>query len=198
MFCPRCGSTQDDEVKFCKLCGANLYAVRQAIDIRETEEKFDWSRTWVAEMFMSAEENKRRKREIERQAGITPEMKRVTEMKAGVITASVGVGVMLILLVLMEGLILGGNVAPDAVEILSRLWIVGVIPILVGIALFFNGLVVSKKLVELSKRPTQSQLGDNAGEPRSLGAPDTSEFVPSPFSVTEGTTKHLQTQKEKR
>ena len=86
MFCPKCGSSQNDELKFCTLCGANLFAVRQVVDNREAVEKFDWSRTWVAEMFMSPDEKKRRKEEMERQRGITPEMKRCNEIKAGVIT----------------------------------------------------------------------------------------------------------------
>ncbi len=67
MFCPRCGSSQSEELKFCKACGANLYAVRQVVDTRETGEKFDWSKTWVAEMFLSGEEAERRKAELERQ-----------------------------------------------------------------------------------------------------------------------------------
>lgn len=55
MFCPRWGSTQSDEVKFCKACGANLQAVRQVVDTKDVEKKFDWSNTWDAEMFMSGE-----------------------------------------------------------------------------------------------------------------------------------------------
>jgi len=31
MLCPRCGSNQSDEVKFCKSCGANLQAVRDVL-----------------------------------------------------------------------------------------------------------------------------------------------------------------------
>ena len=58
MFCPQCGSTQNDELKFCKSCGVNLDAVRQAAAMRDPSEKFDWSRTWVAEMFLSESERK--------------------------------------------------------------------------------------------------------------------------------------------
>lgn len=53
MFCPQCGSNQSDGLRFCKLCGANLHAVRQVVATRETGEGFDWSKTWVAEMFLS-------------------------------------------------------------------------------------------------------------------------------------------------
>ena len=69
MFCPQCGSTQAEDLKFCKVCGVNLYAVMQVVAAREPEEKFDWSKTWVQEMFLSAGEKKRRKEEIERQRG---------------------------------------------------------------------------------------------------------------------------------
>jgi len=192
MFCPRCGANQSEDQKFCKLCGANLFAVRQAVDTRETNEKFDWSKTWVAEMFLSEEENKKRKAEIERQRGITPEIKRYNEIKAGVITASSGLALAIVLLVLMEGIVLGGRVSADAAEILSRIWVAGVIPIFVGIALIINGAFVSKKMLEERRKSQQDQnvLPDGA-EPRALHSGDTNEFIPSNFSVTEETTKHL-------
>ena len=100
MFCPQCGNKQNDELKFCNLCGANLYAVRQAVATREPDDKFDWSKTWVAEMFMSEAERKRRQEEIERQRGVTPEIKRYNEIKAGVIVSSVGLAIMLVLFVI--------------------------------------------------------------------------------------------------
>src|SRR5687768_10934829 len=149
MFCPRCGSSQSEELKFCKSCGANLYAVRQVVDTRETEEKFDWSKTWVAEMFQSAEETKRRKAELERQRGITPEVKRYNEIKAGVITASVGLALAIFLFFFMQGIILSGRVEPAAAEIISRISIAVVIPLFVGMASIINGLFVSNKMVKL-------------------------------------------------
>lgn len=193
MFCPRCGSSQEEALRFCKSCGANLYAVRQVVDTRETGETFDWSNTWVAEMFRSSDENKRRKAELERQRGITPEIKRYIEIKAGVITASAGLAIGIFLFVFMQGLILGGKVSSDTAEILSRLWIAGVIPLFVGIALMVNGVFVSKKMVEAARRtaipgPVPELPGTN---PKSLPNPDTTEFIPSSFSVTEDTTKHL-------
>jgi len=193
MFCPRCGSSQSEELKFCKSCGANLFAVRQVVATRETDEKFDWSNTWVAEMFRSSDEIKRRKAELERQRGITPEVKRYIEIKAGVITASVGVAIGIFLFVFMQGLILGGKVSPDTAEILSRLWIAGVIPLFVGIALMVNGVFVSKKMLEAGRRA--GELPPSPGQPdttsHSLPSANSTEFIPSGFSVTEETTKHL-------
>jgi uncharacterized membrane protein YvbJ len=77
MFCPQCGSNQIDEPNFCKLCGGNLHAVRQVVAARELGENFR-DKTWVAEMFLSHDERIKRKEELERQRGITPEMKRYT------------------------------------------------------------------------------------------------------------------------
>jgi hypothetical protein len=194
MFCPRCGSNQSEDLKFCKLCGANLYAVRQVVDDREIGEKFDWNKTWVTEMFLSAEEKKRRKEELERQRGITPEIKRYTEIKTGVIIASVGLAFALFLYVFMEGLILAGKVSSDNAEILSRLWIAGVIPLFIGIAFMVNGFFVSKKMIEEVARRT-GEPGPSpelpATSPDSLPNADATEFIRTRFSVTEDTTKHL-------
>jgi hypothetical protein len=131
------------------------------------------------------------KEEIDRRKGITPEIRRYHEIKAGVITSMAGLGVMLFLFIFMQGVIRSGQNAPGDAEILSRLWICGVIPVFVGLALIFNGVILSKKLVELSKgsRPQEDMLGP--AEPKSLKAADTSEFVPTNFSVTEGTTRTL-------
>src|SRR5260370_34111286 len=112
MFCPRCGANQSEELNFCKSCGANLSAVLQAAESREAAEPFDWSRTWVTEMFLTNAERKRRNEKLERERGITPEMKRVSEIKAGVIVSSIGVALAAVLFVLMRGIVLSGNVEP--------------------------------------------------------------------------------------
>ena len=190
MICPRCNTNQGDELKFCTVCGANLLAVRQAIEVREPEEKFNWNNTWLAEMFLSQQEQTRRKEAIERARGITPEIKRYNEIKAGVITSSVGIAVSIFLYVFMQGLILNTHVSHDAAVILSNVWVAGVIPFFVGLALVANGVVVSKKLVELHKRDAPKNL--EGGNPQALPAPDTNDFTSSPFSVTEQTTRHLQ------
>jgi hypothetical protein len=191
MFCPQCGSTQSEDLKFCKVCGVNLYAVKQVVVARE-DEKFDWNKTWVTEMFLSADEKKIRKAKFERERGITPEIKRYTEIKAGVIVGSVGIALSIFLFVFMGGLISSGKVTPEAAEILSRLWIAGVIPLFVGLALVANGAIVSKKLVEAARRDSQAFEGLEEGETRpSLGPAQTTEFATSPFSVTEDATKHL-------
>lgn len=192
MFCPQCGSTQDDDLKFCKSCGANLHALRQIMATREPDEKFDWSKTWLAEMFMSSEEAVKREAELERLQGITPEIKRRNEIKAGVITSSVGVGLMIFLFVLMGGIIAGGQVSDAAAAILSRIWIAGVIPFFVGLALIINGLLVSSKSKVTSEAANvQPELDDPT--PPSFLPPrtETSALEREVFSVTDHTTRHL-------
>lgn len=85
--------------------------------------------------------------------------------------------------VFMGGLIASGQVTSHDAEILSRLWIAGVIPLFVGIALMINGVVVSKKIVEAAQRELPAKPERSAA--------DTNDFSDSPFSVTEQTTKQL-------
>ena len=196
MFCPQCGTSQSEELKFCKSCGANLYAVRQAVTTRGAGEKIDWNKTWVAEMLLSRDELKRR--QIERDMYPSPEEKRYKEIKAGVITSCVGIAAMIFLYVLMQGIILGGRISPTAVEILSRVWVAGVVPFFVGIGLLINGVVVSKKLVELANRELQQKetartlkSADTDKENASFSPADWYEADSPQPSVTENTTRQL-------
>jgi len=198
MLCPRCSSNQNDDIKFCTSCGANLQAVREALETPEGK-KFDWSNTWVADMFMSGQMAEMRKLEMERRLGITPEVKRYNEIKAGVIVSSVGVGLAFFLAIFMQGV--AGHVKPDVAEIITRLWVAGVIPFMVGVALIVNGLVVSKKIVEAQERALREghqgkELDEGFGA-RGLRAADTSQFVPTNLSVTDGTTRHLENSERK-
>ena len=195
MFCPRCGVNQPNELKFCKACGTNLFAVRQIVDPRNTQGKIDWSRTWVADMFMSGEEAERRKLEMERRRGITPATRRFQEIKAGVITSSAGVSLSIFLFFLMQGVVNSGRVSFAAAQIISNIWVVGIIPLLVGIALIINGWLVSKKLVEFADQQNRTDALEGS-DPRLMRSPDTTEFASPGFSVTEGTTKHLNGSRE--
>lgn len=186
MFCPRCGTSQSVDTKFCKTCGGNLSAVRQAVETRETGGKIDWTKTWVAEMFLTKDER-------DRQRGITPEMKRERELKAGVITASAGVGVSIFLYVLMQGVVLSLRNPGSEVEILSRLWVAGVIPLFVGLGLIINGLLVGR-----GNRQRVITDALQSGSPlQSVPPSDTERFLNPPFSVTEQTTRQLEDSDQK-
>lgn len=188
MFCPQCGNQGNDEVKFCRKCGANLQGVQEAMTGRSTK-GFDWEKTWVKEMLLSQEERERRQ-------GITPEVKRMNEIKGGVITSAVGIGAMIFLYFFL-GAVGASEGGKDAV-ILGRIWLAGLVPFLVGLALIFNGLFVSKRIVKLKQEQLEQQR-ENLGEAqaRLLAATSTNPLpeVETPYnptySVTERTTYHL-------
>lgn len=196
MFCPQCGTGQSADLKFCKSCGVNLSAVRQAVTTRDTAQQFDWSKTWVAEILMSREEQERRKRE--REGGLYAEYLRSKEIKAGVITSFVGIGVMIFLFVLMQGIILSGQNPPSDNAILSRIWVAGMIPFFVGLGLLVNGMFVSKRLIELAKRELQGkdarrqiEAGRNTNDTLTPPAEWYEPSAPN-ASVTEHTTRQLE------
>ncbi len=178
MFCPGCAIPVTDETKFCKSCGANLRGVRDAMTGRG--EPFDWSKTWVAEMFLTEEERERRR-------GVTPEQKRLNEIKAGVITTLVGVGAMIFLHFFMAAI---ANAKPDddSVEIIRRIWLAGLVPFLIGLGLLFNGIFLSKHPVKQATPPLPTPLP--AHTTNQLEAPRTNA------SVVEHTTAHLPEQRE--
>jgi len=194
MFCPQCGISQREDLKFCKSCGANLYAVRQVVTSRDTGEKFDWSKTWLSEMLLSQDEQKKRKRERERSTH--PEERRYNEIKAGIITSCAGVGVMIFLYFLMQGIILSGQNPPGDAEILGRVWIAGVIPFFVGVGLLINGLFVNRRLLESTKSQIQAkeaprELASGAKDGLSVSSDNWPESSSPQPSVTENTTRQL-------
>jgi len=198
MICPRCASNQGDDIKFCTSCGANLQAVREALAAPDAAGKFNWNNTWVAEMFMSGQANELRKREMERQLGITPEVKRYNEIKAGVIVSCVGIGVSIFLFFIMQAI--AGQSPPHDAQLLGSIWLAGVIVFMVGLALIINGAIVGKKMAEVMEREREQNKPKNVEEgpaPRALRSPDTNEFIPTNFSVTDQTTRHLESSERK-
>lgn len=183
MFCPQCGNQANDEVKFCRKCGANLRGVQKAM-LRTSEKDMGWDKTWVKEMLLSQEERERRQ-------GITPEVKRLNEIKGGVITATVGIAAMAFLYNFMGAV--AANNSNDA-NIIENIWLAGLVPFMVGVAILFNGLFISKRIVKL-KKEQQAQLPDIVARP--LTAPTTNQlpdieptYTPN-YSVTEQATYPL-------
>lgn len=185
MFCPGCAIQVTDDTKFCKNCGANLRGVREAMTSRT--EKFDWSKTWVADMFLTQEETERRR-------GVTPEQKRHDEIRAGVITTFVGIGVMIFLYFLLDAV--AQKKGGDEAEIIRRVWLAGVVPFFIGIGITLNGLFLRKR----GETPRERQPGmpsERTPPANQIPAKTTSqlaigdESLHTDFSVTEGTTAHL-------
>ena len=194
MFCPQCGSTQSDDIKFCKTCGGNLSAVRQVVATRDIPEKFDWSKTWVTEMFLSAGERERRKELLELQRGITPEVKRERDLKNGIITSFVGVGVMIFLYVIMQGVILTLRNPGSEVEILSRVWVAGVIPFFIGLGIILASLFAGRS----TRRDITTGSLERGNVQQALPPGDTERFAQTPLSVTDHTTRQLKDSEQKQ
>ncbi|HKQ74243.1 MAG TPA: hypothetical protein VJ810_11175 [Blastocatellia bacterium] len=201
MFCPGCSLQVNDDLKFCKNCGANLRGVRDAMTSRSTGEKFDWSKTWWAEMIYAPEE-------LERRRGITPEEKRLNEekkrldeIKGGVITSLVGLGVMIAFYFFFGAV--AKNMPPNKAEIVLNLWLLGIIPTLIGAGLLINGFFISRRIVKLKEELMRAALSARQApvaypnaNPNTLDAKTTDQLIVDAtplvgYSVTEDPTAHL-------
>ncbi len=186
MYCPGCGFQVNDDLKFCRQCGANLHGAREGMMSRSRGEKFDWSKTWVADMFLTEEERERRR-------GVTAEEKRLDEIKGGVITSFVGIGVMIFLRLFLE--VVAKQKSPGDAEILRSVWMAGIIPFIVGLGIIFNGLFITRRIVKLKEQQRLSAMSASPA-PTALPAKTTDQLVanaaqPAGASVTEDPTAHL-------
>ncbi|HEV2665476.1 MAG TPA: hypothetical protein VG324_11225 [Blastocatellia bacterium] len=185
MYCPSCGTESGDQTKYCTKCGVNLRRVKGVMGKggAGVSEEVDWQRATLEDW--KSEREKRRKK--------TPEEKRLNEIKGGVITSSVGLALMIFLSLLFDAI--ASTIDGPESNILRSLWVVGLIPFMVGLGILFNGLIVSRRIVDLKR---QQERKDRQAP--LISAPETSpvarlvEPLQSPisdFSVTETTTTKL-------
>jgi hypothetical protein len=185
MYCPSCGTEASDQTKYCTKCGVNLRRVKSALGKGGAGVKKgdDWESFWVEERRSRSEARKKK----------APEEKRLEEIKAGVITSSVGFGLMVFLSLLFSAI--ASTIEGPEGNILRSLWAVGLIPFMIGLGIIFNGLFVSKRIVELKRRQElQVQLAPLFSTPETLLVARLVEPSQSPisdFSVTETTTTKL-------
>lgn len=187
MFCPNCGTETRETLKFCKQCGTNLNRVQGVMGkggagVRPNGPT-DWNKVALEEY---QEERERKKKK-------TPEEKRLNEIKGGVITASVGLGLMIFLRFLFQAI--ASTMPWEEANVLRGIWWAGWIPFLVGLGIIFNGLVVSKKIVELKRQQEKANPQPLfSSVPGTSPVPQLTEASPSQiadYSVTEPTTTKL-------
>ena len=188
MYCPSCGTEVSDQTKYCTKCGLNLRRVKGVLGKGGAGVKKgdDWEPFWLEERRARNEARKKK----------TPEVKRLEEIKAGVITSSVGFGLMVFLSLLFNA-IASTMEGPEA-NILRSLWAVGLIPFMIGLGILVNGLFVSKRIVELKRQQErQDQQSPLFSAPNTLDTSPVARLVEpsqspvSDFSVTESTTTKL-------
>jgi predicted phage tail protein len=189
MFCPGCGIQVSDDLKFCKQCGVNLRSAREAITASSTdstEEKFDLSKTWME--FLPEEARKR--------LSPTPEAKRLTEIKEGVLTIFTGFGAMIFFYFLFDAV---AKKAGDSADIIRSLYWLGMVLVMIGAGMIFNGLFISQRMLKPKDRQTQPSLFESPVEMTPLTASPaktTDQLVanaaqPADAGITEDATAHL-------
>lgn len=206
MYCPTCGSEERQLSQYCRACGTDLRSVRQGLERPDT---ITASAVSAREQISRALADRIRQletgKDLEHVAEDvlpqlekfleSPEEKRLRRLRAGVITALVGIGVTL-------AIVLASFESSD----LLPLAVLGVITFFVGLAVIINGLVLTvprKTLADRSaeaesQRELESQINNlaPANQLRSF-APTTNDLPASVdqrvgrTSVTEHTTHHL-------
>ena len=97
------------------------------------------------------------------------------------------------LYVIMQGVIGALHNPGSEVEILSRVWVAGVIPFFIGLGVILASLLAGRTR---RKQITTDAL-DGGSTYQSLPASDTERFAQAPFSVTEQTTRQLKESDQK-
>jgi hypothetical protein len=188
MYCPSCGTEVSDQKKYCTKCGVNLRRVKGVLSKggASAQKGDDWDPFWLEERRARNEARKKK----------TPEVKRLEEIKAGVITSSVGFGLMVFLGLLFDAV--ASTIEGPGGNILRSLWTVGLIPFMIGLGILFNGLFVSKRIVELKRQQEpKDQQSPLFSAPNTLDTSPVAQLVEpsqsqiSDFSVTESTTTKL-------
>src|SRR5262249_8295789 len=128
-----------------------LRYAREAVTSSSTEEKFDWSKAWMESL----------PEEARRRLFPTPEGKRLTDIKEGVLTIFTGIGAMIFLYFFFDAV---AKKAGDGADIIRSLYWLGIVVVLVGIGMIFNGLFISQRLLKPKERQTQPSLFESPAE----------------------------------
>jgi hypothetical protein len=204
MYCPSCGSEERQLSQFCRACGTDLRIVRNSL---ENPDAITQSAISAREHIGMAVADKIRQmssaKDLERVAEDvlppfekfleSPEEKRLRRIRAGVVTAAIGLGATIVTLL----------IAFDKVDFFPFVT-PALITFLVGLGFVLNGLLftVPRKQLPGDAYDALSQKVLDAGSNRpAYEAPApanlTNELVPakSQPSITEHTTHHLNTGK---
>lgn len=196
MYCPTCGSEERQLSQYCRACGTDLRAVRvglerpDAITASAVSARDEVGRAVAAKIMelQSADDLKKVAEEVlpEIEKFLeSPHERRLRRMRAGVITAVVGLGSAIFFLLMSQ---------KD--ESIFFMVAAGVTVFFIGLGIVINGLLFTIPRNELSNASPAADLHtqtlpDNAPARTALkGELNTAQPL-SPPSVTENTTQHL-------
>jgi hypothetical protein len=200
MFCPSCGSEERQASQYCRACGTDLRTVRislerpDSITASAVSARDEIGRA-VAQKIREVQDARELKKvaedvlpQIEKFLE-SPEEKRLRRMRAGVVVASIGAGVT-IMMALM------GSIARNAdIEGFMGGGGAGIVVFFIGIGLLINAMLFTRPRTSVSDHSAdaRAQTAIDAGyNPPQLRSPTTSNLVKPPAgSVTENTTLHL-------
>jgi hypothetical protein len=204
MYCPTCGSEERQISQYCRACGTDLRVVRHGL---EQPDSITASAVSAREQISRVMAEKIREMEGSRELKQvaedvlpqiakfleSPEEKRLRRVRAGVVTAAIGIGGALLLFLMS----LASN---DLIPFIA----LGVITFLIGIGLVINGLAFTIPRKTLADRSEEGraqreleatggyvphQLAANSQSTNDLQNPVNS--IAGRPSVTEHTTHHL-------
>jgi len=205
MYCPSCGSEERQLSQFCRACGTDLRVVRNSLERPDAITASAVSaREQIGLAIADQIRQMRSGKDLEHVAEDvlppfekfleSPEERRLRRLRAGVITASVGFALSLIMFV----------AALDRSDFFPYM-IPGFITFIVGLGIVVNGLLFSvprKQLPGDTSDALAQQVLDSARNRVRYEAPvpsgPTNELGPAatpPLSITEHTTHHLKTSK---
>jgi len=173
MFCPKCAAQNVEGASFCRVCGANISLVHQALTGRLPQAAPTDGLDFVR--------RKRRQRDEERQPTI----------ERGIVKLFVGLGFIVAALAVMSrfpgGFTWGWALFIPAFSSIGK----GIAQIVAARAAQAARLPGTDYSRTFAQRPLNSGATVTLGEPQ---ARQTGELLASPPSVTEGTTRHLGTE----
>ena len=204
MYCPSCGSEERQLSQFCRACGTDLRVVRNSL---ENPDSITQSAISARENIGMAVADKIRQmssaKELKKVAEDvlphfekfleSPEEKRLRRIRAGIITAAIGLGATFVLLIM----------AMDKTDFIPFVT-PALVTFLVGIGVIVNGLLFTVPRKELpgdAYDALSQQVLDSGGNrnPYETPAQLTNELPTAPrlqaASITEHTTHHLKSNK---
>lgn len=179
MYCPTCGSEERQISQYCRACGTDLRVVRRGLEMPDTITASAVSaREQISQAFADKIRQMESASDLQRVAGTvlpqleefleSPEEKRLRRVRAGVITACIGLGASLLIF-------LASLSAHDLTPFIA----LGLIAFFVGLGLIINGFFFTVPLKGIIDR-SEEAVAQKELESRMQNSPAVNHL--SPFS----------------